>query len=463
MIGTRLVILPPNLLKQNEENDLFSESKESADKNRKIRDRRRLKNSASKIRRISICNSSKKKKHLRGLDTSISIDELAYQFDMSTVLSPAVSSKLSRCFSFGNLSSSGNLIHNKRASFDALETRMDLLCTGDDSNKRVSMASTIMYDAESEEQTQKSNESLTQPDYGNEHYPYDTQDSHRQADNSQLTECNFRGVVFGGSYQHCFEDHSPVVAAPSGADKRVIGVSFSLMSNQELLLKLYMPKDEKSKIINLGDNWRWIATSPDGYLVSKASIDGSKRLCYYLPRHPIEWAMDTESDGFTDQHDKENLDKNCRSTSTEMEGFNLPMSHSSDDLHYLDDKNDMDLEEDYDWDDSKPHPQYHHDHRVVLNHFNPPQYLPSSQIENQQRGSQKEEDNEEELLVSTLIRSSNANMACCQNIITFILEYLLGDNMAEKFGKKKHCRGTRTTCVESNYMDRYIYVYIYSY
>jgi hypothetical protein len=453
-MGTRPVILPPDLLENNEEKDLFSNLKADTNKSQKIRDRRRLKNSAAKLRRISICNSSKKNKHPSGLDISTSIDELASQFDMSTVLSPAVSSKLSRCFSFGNLSNSGNLSHNRRASFENLEARMDLVCNGNESDKRVSMASTFMDDTDSEEQTQKSNENRTQPDYENEYYPYDTHDSHKQADNSYLSESNFRGIIFGGSYQHCFEDYSPVVAAPSGADKRVIGVSFSSKSNQVLFLKLYMPKDEKSKIINLGDNWKWIATSPDGYLVSKASIDGSKKLCYYLPRHPIEWAIDTESDGFIGDQDKENMDLNCYSTSREMEGFNLPMSHSPDDLHYLDDRNDMDLEEDYDFgvDDSKPQPQYHHDHRVVINQFNPPQYSPSSHIQDQRIGSQNEEENEEEL-VSTLLKSSNADMACCQNIITFILEYLLGDNISEKFGKKKNSRGTRTACVESNYMD----------
>lgn len=129
-------------------------------------------------------------------------------------------------------------------------------------------------------------------------------DMHKQVDISSLTELTFKGVVIGGTYQHCFDKSNPVVAPPCGTDKRVIGISYSNKENlnsdlnsnfdSNLNLKLYLPKDKNTKIISLGKDWRWINTSPDGYLISKGPFSTRKLVCYYIPRHPIEWALEGE-------------------------------------------------------------------------------------------------------------------------------------------------------------------------
>ena len=113
-----------------------------------------------------------------------------------------------------------------------------------------------------------------------------------------MSESNFKGIVIGGTYQHCFEDFGPVIAPPSGMEKRVIGVNFA--GNDHLELRLYLPKDEETKVISLGADWHWINTSPNGYLVSKGLFSSRRKLvCYYLPRHPIEWATESERVGLT--------------------------------------------------------------------------------------------------------------------------------------------------------------------
>jgi hypothetical protein len=133
------------------------------------------------------------------------------------------------------------------------------------------------------------------PTYTHAH-SYAPQDPHKQNDIENLNESNFKGIVIGGTYQHCFENCTPVVAHPSGMDKRVTGVSFSVSNHLEL--KLYIPKDDDTKVISVGCDWRWINTSPDGYLVCKGLFSAKKKLiCYYLPRHPVEWATEVEREG----------------------------------------------------------------------------------------------------------------------------------------------------------------------
>ena len=81
-------------------------------------------------------------------------------------------------------------------------------------------------------------------------------------------------------------------------EKRVIGVNFA--GNDHLELRLYLPKDEETKVISLGADWHWINTSPNGYLVSKGLFSSKRKLVsYYLPRHPIEWATESERVGLT--------------------------------------------------------------------------------------------------------------------------------------------------------------------
>ena len=118
-------------------------------------------------------------------------------------------------------------------------------------------------------------------------------DSDQHENKDKINELNFKGIVIGGTYQHCFEDDSPLIAPPLKMDKRVTGISITNMN--ELELKLYLPKDDTTKIINLGINWKWMATVPDGFLLSKSPFSARKKLiCYYSKRHPLLWAADIE-------------------------------------------------------------------------------------------------------------------------------------------------------------------------
>jgi hypothetical protein len=111
--------------------------------------------------------------------------------------------------------------------------------------------------------------------------------------NSKLNEKNFKGVVIAGVYQHLFENGLPVIAPPSAYDKKVVSVSFAnnKIGGKSLQIILYIPKDKASKTIDLGANWIWTRTANDGFLVSKEKIRENKKIiCYYLPRHPVEWA-----------------------------------------------------------------------------------------------------------------------------------------------------------------------------
>jgi hypothetical protein len=117
-----------------------------------------------------------------------------------------------------------------------------------------------------------------------------------------ITERNFKGIVIGATYQHCFEDNAPVVAPPSTCDKRVIGLSFN--SNGSLEIKLKLPKDNIHKNINLGRYWNCIRASPEGYLISKETLkDSEKTILYYFPRHPRDW-----TEGSTDYYPSSNYD-----------------------------------------------------------------------------------------------------------------------------------------------------------
>ena len=78
---------------------------------------------------------------------------------------------------------------------------------------------------------------------------YSMADSDQHENKDKINELNFKGIVIGGTYQHCFEDDSPLIAPPLKMDKRVTGISITNMN--ELELKLYLPKDDTTKIINL--------------------------------------------------------------------------------------------------------------------------------------------------------------------------------------------------------------------
>lgn len=121
-----------------------------------------------------------------------------------------------------------------------------------------------------------------------------------------LNERNFDCDVIGGVYQHAFDDFKPVIAPISNAsaDKRVVGVYLRRQGekcNCSLELKLFISRDLPYKNVDLGPSWIWTRAVPDGYLVSSEPLRPSsarssrgrrpKRVdCYYLSRHPLEWA-----------------------------------------------------------------------------------------------------------------------------------------------------------------------------
>mmetsp|Transcript_205 Transcript_205/g.460 ORF Transcript_205/g.460 Transcript_205/m.460 type:complete len:1254 (+) Transcript_205:3-3764(+) len=121
-----------------------------------------------------------------------------------------------------------------------------------------------------------------------------TSELHVQRSSSALNEINFRGVVVGGLYQHCFDNACPLVAAPSATDKRVTAVTFS---DNALTLSLYLPRDKRTKQssttqVDLGPSWHWIRCSPIGYLVFRDELKPDDiKVCYFLPKHPDDWSV----------------------------------------------------------------------------------------------------------------------------------------------------------------------------
>lgn len=113
-------------------------------------------------------------------------------------------------------------------------------------------------------------------------------DSHFFHPSSRLNEHNFKGIVIGGVYQHCFDNASPLVAAPTGSDKRVVDVS--IQADNSLVLSLYQPRSKTTKQIELGVYWQWMRCSPTGYLAFRTAIEPHhKTVCYFLPKHPDDW------------------------------------------------------------------------------------------------------------------------------------------------------------------------------
>ena len=107
--------------------------------------------------------------------------------------------------------------------------------------------------------------------------------------------------MVGGTYQQCFDGNTPVVAPPQCSSKRVTGVV--LTHHDSLELRLFFPQLNEHKTVDLGQGWKWMRASPDGYLVFHEEIMPYKRgvkskeaipVCYYLPRHPNDWAEDCE-------------------------------------------------------------------------------------------------------------------------------------------------------------------------
>ena len=109
-----------------------------------------------------------------------------------------------------------------------------------------------------------------------------------------FNESNFKGVVIGGVYQHCFDGAFPLVAAATASDKRVVHVA--VQDCGSLSLSLYLPKDKLVKQIDLGPDWRWIRCSPTGYLAFRESSQRSMQVYYFLPKHPNDWRDDSLMD-----------------------------------------------------------------------------------------------------------------------------------------------------------------------
>jgi len=109
-----------------------------------------------------------------------------------------------------------------------------------------------------------------------------------------FNESNFKGVVIGGVYQHCFDGAFPLVAAATASDKRVVHVA--VQDCGSLSLSLYLPKDKLVKQIDLGPDWRWIRCCPTGYLAFRESSQRSMQVYYFLPKHPNDWRDDSLMD-----------------------------------------------------------------------------------------------------------------------------------------------------------------------
>ncbi len=125
-------------------------------------------------------------------------------------------------------------------------------------------------------------------------------DSHRHPDVPGLTEHTFRGMVVGGTYQQCFDDCTPVVAPCTGTKKHVTRVQ--LTTTGALELRLYVPSQSTHVTIDLGQQWYWMRSSPDGFLVFRDAIRlpmSAQRVFYYVQRHPLEWALDVDENAIS--------------------------------------------------------------------------------------------------------------------------------------------------------------------
>jgi len=120
-------------------------------------------------------------------------------------------------------------------------------------------------------------------------------DSHRHPEVLGLTERTFLGIVVGGTYQQCFDDNTPVVAPSTGTKKHVTRVNLSCTGCLEL--RIYNPSNNSHVLVDLGQQWHWMRTSPDGFLVFKDTIRvpmAPYQLFYYMQRHPLEWVKDCQ-------------------------------------------------------------------------------------------------------------------------------------------------------------------------
>ena len=225
-----------------------------------IRDKRRLQRSAAVKRRMSMCMKHKSVAQL-GRRSNIHSNRPSF----INVLSPATPAKFR-----GNKS----------------KGRED---------RRVSRLSPIMY----QHPLMEEEEDRHQDEYCN--FDVETQNgsSHEfvLSEESCLSERNFKGHVIGGVYQHSFDDFKPVVAPPATSDQRIIDVDLKQLSDgtSSLVIKLFASKDKECKYIDLGPQWVWTRTAQDGYLVCSEPLRASKKIvCYYLSRHPMEWANNVE-------------------------------------------------------------------------------------------------------------------------------------------------------------------------
>ena len=180
----------------------------------------------------------------------------------------------------------------KKSEFDSKEEEM---MKNDSDNDNSDMNNNFDNNGNNNDNNNNNNDNNNTKNHNNNYYNENSyninNDKHKN--NDIINESNFKGIVIGGTYQHCFEEHSPLIAPPLKMDKRVTGIIIN--DKNELLLKLFLPKDDITKIINLGINWKWTATVPDGFLLSKSPFSARKKLiCYYLQRHPLLWAADIE-------------------------------------------------------------------------------------------------------------------------------------------------------------------------
>jgi hypothetical protein len=119
-------------------------------------------------------------------------------------------------------------------------------------------------------------------------------DGHLFRPTSVLNELNFKGIVVGGVYQHCFDNAFPVVAAPTGSDKRIVDVV--IQDDNALVLSLYLPREKTTKTIDLGTKWMWMRCSPTGYLAFRSAVVPDERnVCYFLPKHPDDWKSQAQA------------------------------------------------------------------------------------------------------------------------------------------------------------------------
>lgn len=137
-----------------------------------------------------------------------------------------------------------------------------------------------------------------------------------------IDETNFKGVIIGGTYQHCFDLLSPVVAPPLSHEKRVVNVT--LLEDRSLSIQLFIPSDREPQTVTLIRGWSCLRASPVGYLVSKSAMSTTRSIWYFIMRHPFGSPSSVATSSSRSMHSTFDSDADFETTEKAIRMLKLP-------------------------------------------------------------------------------------------------------------------------------------------